>query len=117
MHPNLEPEILAAKAATAIVGDEENILELVESKVIREGFRVIGFETGEPAREPAPSRRPDWIVSDFMLPSIDALVVFSRIKADSQSQQTRLSVIGPSTGRSSVESAIDSWITRDCDAT
>jgi two-component system phosphate regulon response regulator PhoB len=76
-----------AKPTILIVDDEEDIRELVELNLAREGFRMLSSETGEQALELALSHRPDLIVLDLMLPGIDGLEVCKRIRADSKTQQ------------------------------
>jgi len=76
-----------AKPTILIVDDEEDIRELVELNLAREGFRMLSSETGEQALELALSQRPDLIVLDLMLPGIDGLEVCKRIRADSKTQQ------------------------------
>ncbi len=65
-----------------VVDDEEDIIELVELNLAREGYRVLGCATGEKALEIARSKLPNLIVLDLMLPGIDGLEVCRRLKAD-----------------------------------
>jgi len=69
-----EPTIL-------VVDDEEDIIELVELNLTREGYRVLGCTTGEKALEIARSKLPNLIVLDLMLPGIDGLEVCRRLKS------------------------------------
>jgi len=75
------------KPAILVVDDEEDIIELVELNLTREGYRVLGCTTGEKALEIARSKLPNLIVLDLMLPGIDGLEVCRRLKS------------GPKTGR------------------
>ncbi len=70
-----------------IVDDEEDIRELVELNLRREGFNVIGSETGEQALKLVRSQPPDLIVLDLMLPGIDGLEVCREIKSDPRTKQ------------------------------
>ncbi len=65
-----------------VVDDEEDIVELVELNLAREGYRVLGCATGEKALEIARSKRPNLIVLDLMLPGMDGLEVCRRLKTD-----------------------------------
>lgn len=76
-----------AKATIMIVDDEEDIRELVELNLRREGFNVIGSETGEQALKLLRSQPPDLIVLDLMLPGIDGLEVCREIKSDPRTKQ------------------------------
>jgi two-component system phosphate regulon response regulator PhoB len=76
-----------SKASILVVDDEEDIRELVQLNLDREGYRVLTCETGEQAMAVARSKTPDLIVLDLMLPGIDGLEVCKRLKADSALQQ------------------------------
>ncbi len=76
-----------AKGTILVVDDEEDIRELVELNLSREGLKVIGSETGEQGLKMAQSQRPDLIVLDLMLPGMDGLEVCRRIKADPKTRQ------------------------------
>ncbi len=69
------------KATILVVDDEEDIIELVELNLTREGYRVLGCTTGEKALEIARSKLPNLIVLDLMLPGIDGLEVCRRLKS------------------------------------
>ncbi len=68
------------KGTILVVDDEEDIVELVELNLAREGYRVVGCTTGEKALEIAKSKLPHLIVLDLMLPGIDGLEVCRRLK-------------------------------------
>jgi len=76
-----------AKAVILVVDDEEDIRELVELNLDREGYRVLTCETGEQALAVARAQTPDLIVLDLMLPGIDGLEVCKRLKANPTLQQ------------------------------
>jgi two-component system phosphate regulon response regulator PhoB len=69
------------KATVLVVDDEEDIIELVELNLAREGYQVLGCTTGEEALEIARSKVPSLIVLDLMLPGIDGLEVCRRLKS------------------------------------
>jgi two-component system phosphate regulon response regulator PhoB len=64
------------------VDDEEDILELLDYNLSKEGFRVLRVTSGEKALELARSERPDLIVLDLMLPGLDGLEVCKHLKSD-----------------------------------
>ncbi|MBU1169219.1 MAG: response regulator transcription factor [Proteobacteria bacterium] len=68
-----------------VVDDEEDILELVSYNLIREGYRVSCFETGEKAMKAALFENPDLIVLDLMLPGLSGLEVTRQLRRDKKS--------------------------------
>ncbi len=76
-----------AKESILIVDDEENILELLEYNLTRNGYVVTAVSTGEAAVESARRQRPDLIVLDLMLPGIDGIDVCKMLKNDPKTQQ------------------------------
>lgn len=71
-----------AKQTILVVDDEEDIRELVELNLAREGYGVLTCETGEQALALTRSKLPDLLILDLMLPGIDGLEVCRTIKAD-----------------------------------
>lgn len=67
-----------------VVDDEEDILELVQYNLTKNGYRVVSVGTGEDALEAAKSESPDLIILDLMLPGLDGLEVCKILKADSR---------------------------------
>ena len=64
-----------------VVDDDLKILKIVEHSLGREGFRVFRAIDGEEAVKAAAAIRPDLIVLDLMLPSIDGFEVCKQIKS------------------------------------
>jgi len=75
-----------SKTTVLVVDDEEDIRELVELNLAREGFEVLDCETGENAIGTARQKQPDLIVLDLMLPGIDGLEVCKILKADAKTK-------------------------------
>jgi two-component system phosphate regulon response regulator PhoB len=69
-----------------VVDDEEDLLELVNYNLSKEGYRVRCVATGEEALAEARQTLPDLIVLDLLLPAVDGLEVCRRLKADSRTQ-------------------------------
>jgi two-component system alkaline phosphatase synthesis response regulator PhoP len=67
-----------------VVEDEQDIRELLEYNLSRDGFHVRTAETGEQALQAVSSIPPDLILLDLMLPGIDGLEVCRRLKSDGQ---------------------------------
>lgn len=65
-----------------VVDDEEDILDLVEYNLKKNGFDVTCVASGEEALQNARSNSPDLILLDLMLPGVDGLEVCRRLKGD-----------------------------------
>jgi two-component system, OmpR family, alkaline phosphatase synthesis response regulator PhoP len=65
-----------------VVDDEEDLLELVNYNLSKEGFRVRPVTSGEEALAEARETLPDLIVLDLLLPAVDGLEVCRRLKSD-----------------------------------
>ena len=63
-----------------VVDDEEDILELVEYNLAKDGYRVTCVATGEEALAEARLSAPDLVVLDLMLPGVDGHEVCRRLK-------------------------------------
>ncbi|MCG8403255.1 MAG: response regulator transcription factor [Firmicutes bacterium] len=69
-----------------VVDDEKNIVELVKFNLEREGFTVVAAYDGLDAIKAAQSEKPDLVVLDIMIPSLDGLEVCRQLR---QNQETR----------------------------
>ena len=65
-----------------VVDDEEDLLELVNYNLSKEGYRVGCVATGEEALAEARKSLPDLIVLDLLLPHVDGLEVCRLLKSD-----------------------------------
>ena len=63
-----------------IVDDEEDILELIEFNLVREGYNVTGVLTGEEAIKTIQNHTIDLMILDLMLPGIDGFEVTKQLK-------------------------------------
>jgi DNA-binding response OmpR family regulator len=70
-------------ARILVVDDEPHIVELVRYNLVREGFDVVTAADGGEALARARDARPDLIILDIMLPSVDGLEVCRRIRRES----------------------------------
>jgi DNA-binding response OmpR family regulator len=64
-----------------IVDDEAIVRDVLTRYLEQEGFRVDSAADGEEALELATRSRPDVVLLDLMLPKVDGLEVFRRIRA------------------------------------
>jgi two-component system phosphate regulon response regulator PhoB len=71
-----------AREHILVVDDEENILELLEYNLKKNGYRVSYVATGEDALRAAKKKLPDLILLDLMLPGMDGLEVCKMLKND-----------------------------------
>jgi len=71
-----------AKERILVVDDEEDILELINYNLARDGFDVVSVATGEEGLKKAREVKPDLILLDIMLPGINGLDVCKRLKSD-----------------------------------
>lgn len=71
-----------AKEKIFVVDDEEDILDLVEYYLSKEGFQVNRFVSGEDVLQALRQQMPDLILLDLMLPGVDGLDVCRIIKRD-----------------------------------
>jgi DNA-binding response OmpR family regulator len=63
-----------------VVDDEPIVREILERYLSREGFAVTTAADGQAALDAFDAARPDLIVLDLMLPRVDGLEVFRRIR-------------------------------------
>ena len=64
-----------------VVDDEPQILEVLKLYLTRDGFRVNSASDGQAALAAFEQSTPDLIVLDLMLPKVDGLEVFKRLRA------------------------------------
>ncbi|MDX1964311.1 MAG: response regulator [Pirellulales bacterium] len=75
-----------ARERILVVDDEEDLLELVNYNLSREGFRVECVATGEAALHAVRKTLPDLIVLDLMLPNVDGLEICRLLKGDQKTK-------------------------------
>jgi two-component system phosphate regulon response regulator PhoB len=69
-----------------IVEDEEDIAELLEYNLQRNGYVPLSVGTGEEGLNETRQGRPDLVLLDLMLPGLSGLEVCRRLKADAATQ-------------------------------
>jgi len=70
------------KESILVVDDEEDIRELIQYNLSKDGYRVTCAATGEEGLSLVGNLKPDLIILDLMLPGIDGLEVCRRLKMD-----------------------------------
>ncbi len=74
------------KLTILVVDDEDDILELVQYNLTREGYGVLRAGTGEGGLAIAESKLPDMVILDLMLPGLDGLEVCKRLKGSGRTK-------------------------------
>lgn len=96
-----------------VVDDEPRILEVVQRYLVREGFQVTTSRDGESALASFNASNPDLIILDLMLPKIDGLEVFRRLRLKSPVPVIMLTAKGEETDRVvGLELGADDYITK-----
>lgn len=75
-----------SKEQILIVDDEEDIVELLEYNLTKEGYKVSSLTSGEKVLATAKGLLPDLILLDIMLPHLDGLEICKLLKRDSKTQ-------------------------------
>ncbi|MBX7167670.1 MAG: response regulator transcription factor [Pirellulales bacterium] len=69
-----------------VVDDEEDLLELVNFNLTKEGYRVTCLNTGEDATKRVRSEMPDLVILDLLLPRVDGLELCRMLKSDERTK-------------------------------
>ena len=75
-----------ARETILIVEDEEEIQELLQYNLSKDGFRSVGVLSGEDAIKKARAEHYDCILLDLMLPGMDGLDVCRALKKDEKTR-------------------------------
>lgn len=70
-------------AKVLVVDDEQSIVDILESNLLREGYEVITAYDGHEALEKAQTLEPDLILLDCMLPGLDGFDVCRELRKTS----------------------------------
>ena len=105
-----------AKDSILVIEDEEDILELINFNLGKEGYRVTGATTGEDGLKSARSNVPGLILLDIMLPGLDGLEVCKILKNDGKTQHIPIIMLTAKSEESDVvtglEVGADDYITK-----
>lgn len=83
MYSNLSPNPnKVAKQTILVVDDEQDLLDLIEYNLRKEGFEVLQAENGEEGIKIAKEHRPDLILMDIMMPRMDGLQAVEILRND-----------------------------------
>jgi two-component system alkaline phosphatase synthesis response regulator PhoP len=70
------------KQTILVVDDEEDLLDLIEYNLEKEGFDVLKAEDGEEGMQMAREHSPNLVLLDIMMPKMDGMEVVERMRAD-----------------------------------
>lgn len=71
-----------AKKTILVVDDEQDLLDLIEYNLKKEGFKVLTAENGEKGIEIAKFHKPDLVLLDVMMPKMDGFEVVEIMRQD-----------------------------------
>ena len=105
-----------AKENVLIIEDEEDILELINYNLNREGYQTVTSKTGEEGYHKAKTDLPDLIILDLMLPGMDGLEICKLLKNDSKTQHIPVIMLTAKSEESDIitglEIGADDYITK-----
>jgi two-component system response regulator ResD len=90
---------MTAETRVLVVDDEPMVREVLSRYLQREGFEVDVAADGEVALARFEACRPDLVLLDLMLPRIDGVEVFRRIRSSTQRPVIMLTARGETTDR------------------
>jgi two-component system alkaline phosphatase synthesis response regulator PhoP len=71
------------KQTILVVDDEQDLLDLIEYNLKKEGFDVLKAENGQQGIQMAKKHSPNLVLLDIMMPKMDGLEVCDQMRADS----------------------------------
>lgn len=96
-----------ARERILVVDDEEDLLELVNYNLTKEGYRVRCVASGEEALAEARQNVPDLIVLDLLLPSVDGLEICRVLKGDSRTAHVPILMLTAKSEESDVVAGLE----------
>lgn len=76
------------KARLLLVEDDITLIKMYERKFKSDGYEVITAFDGEEGLAKATSEKPDMVVLDIMLPKMDGLQVFKKLRSQPETFKT-----------------------------
>jgi two-component system KDP operon response regulator KdpE len=96
-----------------VVDDEPQIRRSLQVNLENKGYAVLTASSGEEALEALPRRKPDVIIIDLLLPSMDGIELTRRIREQSPVPIIVLSAIGDEQKKvEALESGADDYVTK-----
>ena len=73
-----------AKQTILVVDDEQDLLDLIEYNLKKEGFNVLKAENGEEGIKVAKEHKPDLVLLDIMMPKMDGMETVEHMRNDEE---------------------------------
>jgi two-component system response regulator MtrA len=86
-----------------VADDEEDIVELVRTRLERDGHVVVSAPDGEQALALARAEAPDLCVLDVMMPKLTGLEVMRALRQDPATARTRILLLTARAGEQDVD--------------
>ena len=81
------------KQKILIVEDEKEIIDVLETKLSKNGFNVITANDGREGLEKALINHPDVILLDIVMPKMDGLTMLGELRKDKWGKKARVIVL------------------------
>ena len=98
--------ITTTKKNLLIIDDDPDILELLNYRFSKEGYKVICVETGEKALKILKTKIPDLIILDIMLPGVDGLELIKNISNNPKTKNIPVVIISAKTEETDIGIAL-----------
>ncbi len=76
-----------SKKTILVVDDEQDLLDLIEYNLIKEGYNVLKAENGLEGIQAAKDHRPNLVLLDIMMPKMDGIETCEQMRADPELRQ------------------------------
>ena len=70
-----------AKAKLLLIEDDVTLVKMYERKFISDGYEVVVAYDGQEGLEKATKEKPDLVLLDIMLPKLDGLALFKKMRS------------------------------------
>jgi two-component system, OmpR family, alkaline phosphatase synthesis response regulator PhoP len=70
-----------------VVDDEQDLLDLIEYNLKKEGFKVLRAENGKEGMKVAKEIKPDLVLLDIMMPKMDGLEMCEKMREDQETSK------------------------------
>lgn len=90
-----------------IVEDDKFLRELIARKLTDEGFEIVEAVDGEDGIKKIKEKKPDLVLLDLILPSIDGFEVLSRVKGDASLASIPIIILSNLGQKEEVEKGLD----------
>lgn len=92
------------------VDDENDVLLIIKTALLSEGFDVKTASSGEEALAVAPEFAPDLIILDMMMPEMTGFETLKRLRSDTPLKQTPVIMLTGVSDKDKIREALDSGI-------